>query len=95
MALDISQNPINLLKQLVLIFCRCVKYLVSHGADANAQDDSGRTALHWASGWGHTWCVKMLCQYGKANINLTDHKRESPLIPAVIDGKVGCIEVLN
>ncbi len=60
----------------------------------DAQDDSGRAALHWACSWGHTWCVKMLCEIGSANLNLTDHKRETPLILAVIDGKIGCVEVV-
>ena len=36
----------------------------------------------------------MLCEYGNANVNLTDQKRETPLILAVIDGKVGVVEVI-
>ncbi len=87
-----TRNPVY--NNIYCDFFRCVKFLVLHGADANAQDDSGRTALHWACSWGHAWSVRMLCEYGNANVNLTDQKRETPLILAVIDGKVGVVEVI-
>ena len=39
---------------------RVVKALLGHGANIEAKDDTGRTALHWAARQGHHTVYKML-----------------------------------
>ncbi len=37
-----------------------LKKLVAEGADVDEQDEEGRTALHFAAGYGELDCVKVL-----------------------------------
>ena len=39
---------------------RVVNALLGHGANFEAKDDTGRTALHWAARQGHYAVYKML-----------------------------------
>ncbi|MBR4356056.1 MAG: ankyrin repeat domain-containing protein [Elusimicrobiaceae bacterium] len=50
---------------------RIVSFLLDKGADKNAQDNSGMTALMWAAYNKHTFMVQLLRRAG-ANITVTD-----------------------
>ena len=41
-----------------------LKKLIKDGADLNAKDDWGRTAMMWAAWSGHTDCVELLKNKG-------------------------------
>ena len=41
-----------------------LRLLLEHGADINAQSESGRTALHWGSINGAVEVVRLLLEYG-------------------------------
>ena len=55
-----------------------VKQLIVQGADVNAKDVSGKTALLWAAWYGHTEVVKLLIQAG-ADVNAKDDEGRTAL----------------
>jgi ankyrin repeat protein len=68
---------------------RHVKLLLSRGADVDARDHSGQTALFWAVAFSEPSLVseaqakaRLLLVYG-ADVNLADSKQTTPLITAV------------
>ncbi len=52
--------------------------ILDKGADVNAKDNDGRTALMFATMFGHTKTVKLLIIKG-ADINAIDHRRFTAL----------------
>ena len=51
---------------------KAVKFLLEEGADIEAIDNFGRTALMWATSWGHLKIAKFLIDKG-ADVNATDN----------------------
>lgn len=49
-----------------------VRLLLSHGADANIQDNQGATALMFASERGHTHIARLLLERSQCDLTLTD-----------------------
>lgn len=49
-----------------------VKLLLRCGADVNAQDREGSTALMCASEHGHTHIVRLLLETGRCDLSLAD-----------------------
>ncbi len=62
------------------------KYLIDNGADVNARDQGGKTALMYASGRGKTDLVKFLIQSG-ADVNITDDQGRSALNISALDAE--------
>ncbi len=60
---------------------RVTKILLAAGANPNARDRKGETALMKASGYGYEDAVKLLVLYS-ADVNLTDNKGRSALMHA-------------
>ena len=54
------------------------RLLLEHGANPNATDHLGATALHLVSYWGGTTEVELLLEYG-ANVDVRDKKGWTPL----------------
>ncbi len=71
-----------------------VATLLAAGADVDAQDKDGRTALHIAAESGRHDCALILILAGGANVNKPDHEGKTPLHLAVIWGKLQAINVL-
>ena len=59
-----------------------LRYLLGRGANANAQDGRGNTALLLVTGIGCGDCIDILVK-NKANVNLGNSSGETPLIRAV------------
>lgn len=55
-----------------------MRLLLDCGAQADAEDDDGRTALHWAARSGDGTVVQMLLDHG-ADINEEDNNGETPM----------------
>jgi len=49
----------------------CVRLLIAAGANVHAQDQAGKTALHWAASQGNGVCCTMLLEAG-ADVQGTD-----------------------
>ncbi|MAQ64688.1 MAG: hypothetical protein CL503_05245 [Actinobacteria bacterium] len=69
------------------------KHLITHGADVNATDKHGRTALHEAAYYGNLEIVKALVIAG-ADINAKDNVGLTPLINATYKGNLEIVEAL-
>ena len=70
-----------------------VKLLVEHGADIDAQNDVGRSALFYAALFGQKEAVEYLLEKG-ANANITTAQGKTPLMMAVQEGFVHVVKVL-
>jgi hypothetical protein len=57
-------------------------FLLTHGADPNARDKNGATALHWAASRGNQNQIQLLLVYG-AEIDANNHEKYTPLISAI------------
>jgi hypothetical protein len=60
---------------------RVERLLLGAGANLNARDDEGATALMHASGFGYEEAVRLLIEHG-ANLNLKDNKGRTALMHA-------------
>ncbi|KAF7223146.1 KN motif and ankyrin repeat domain-containing protein 4 isoform X2 [Nothobranchius furzeri] len=56
-----------------------VRLLLSRGADANIQDNQGKTALMFASERGHTHIARLLLERSQCDLRLTDKRGRSAL----------------
>jgi len=70
-----------------------VNLLLRVGADVNAADNDGVTAIHWASGYGFVRIIQILIKAG-ANVHVTDKYGITPLHQAAISGAKEAAEVL-
>ena len=43
------------------VFFRCVEYLLRNDADPAVRDKQGYTAVHYASAYGRTLCLELVC----------------------------------
>jgi ankyrin repeat protein len=63
-----------------------VKRVIGAGADVNARDKRGYTAVIWASAWKQTEIVKLLIEAG-ADVNVQgDRDRRTALMHAAVSG---------
>lgn len=67
--------------------------LLKNGANKDEQDDEGRTALHFACGYGELKCAEVLLADG-ASLELVDHNRNTALHYAAGYGVVEAVELL-
>jgi len=58
-----------------------VRLLLESGADIEAKDKGGRTALMAAAGWGRGWIIKILLDQG-AHIEAKDNQGFTALLIA-------------
>jgi len=59
-------------------FVECLKVLVASGADVNAQDEHGNTALHGAAARGADQIIQFLVEHG-AKLNVKNKQDRTPL----------------
>lgn len=64
-----------------------------HGLNPNSQTFDMVTALHEASAWGHTECVKLLIKLD-ASINARNIDGSTPLCDASSHGRKDCVRIL-
>jgi len=71
-----------------------VKQLLEEGADVNVKDEKGRTALMFASWYGHKKVVKQLLEKG-ADVNAREYKDgETALMWAAAKGDKKVVKLL-
>ena len=70
-----------------------VEKMLARGANANAQDADGDTALHGAAQIGNVDIIRMLLDKG-ANINAKNHQGGTPLMWAAVFGNEKATELL-
>ncbi|KAH0794026.1 ankyrin repeat protein [Histomonas meleagridis] len=71
----------------------CARYLVEKGANVNAKNFAGYTALHWAAYTGRDETLLLLKQSG-ANIEARTEDGKTPLIMAAFRGNIDFISEL-
>jgi ankyrin repeat protein len=69
-----------------------LKGLIAGGADVNAVDEEGRTALWYAAREGHVECATALLD-AKADVNKADSNGDTPLHEAFYSGLAECVRV--
>ena len=70
-----------------------VRELLKAGANVNATDSLGNTALHIASEYGNIECIRLLCDAG-ADVKKMNHGRSTPLLYAANYGCEHCVNLL-
>lgn len=68
----------------------CMKELLEAGANVNAQDGDGRTALIWATSEKYPDSVKVLLGVG-ADVNVKDKDGNTALMWAALNGLTDCV----
>jgi ankyrin repeat protein len=68
--------------------------LIRAGADINAMDTEGRTALILAAAHGHQTTVRLLLDAG-ADTNVVDNSGRTPLMWAALSGYVDIVQALT
>ncbi len=87
---DSSEDLIESVKQR---HAEDLRVLLGLGADVNARDDKGATALMWACALGHTGVVKILLNQ-KADVHAKDEKGATALMWAAARGHTGVVKIL-
>ena len=72
---------------------RLKELLAEDGADPDMKDEEGRTALHFASGYGELECMKALLDAG-ANVDSVDENKNTSLHYAAGYGNTEASELL-
>ena len=69
------------------------RFLLEHGADADARDNDNCTPLHWASQQGHLELVRVLIEHG-IDVKARDHGNWTPLHGASQGGHLDVVQFL-
>ena len=67
--------------------------LLEKGANKDEQDEEGRTALHFACGYGELKCAEVLLD-AAANVDLVDNNKNTALHYAAGYGEVQSVALL-
>ena len=76
-----------------MVFNGIVEKLLKSGAQVNAVDASGRTALHWAAAVSNLHAMELLLHHG-SNKDAETAKKETPLFLAAREGKLEAVKML-
>lgn len=94
MNMDQHLTDTNIINAAANGYIEVVKYLIKQGADVNAQDKDGKTALHYAAANGHVDAVKCLIEQG-VEVNAAESKnRRTALHYAVANGSLELLRYL-
>lgn len=72
---------------------RLKELLAAEGAEADQRDEEGRTALHFAAGYGELECMKVLLDSG-ADVNAVDNNKNTALHYAAGYGDINAAKLL-
>jgi hypothetical protein len=67
-----------------IVAAHSCRWLLTAGAEVEARDPQGFTALHWAAHAGRPMCVAALIEAG-ANVDVLDHRGRTPLMLALLE----------
>ena len=71
----------------------CLRWLLRHGAEVDAETSTDRTPLHLASERGNVEAIWLLAEHG-ADLDTQDRKGRTPLHGAAYEGRLEAAEVL-
>lgn len=56
-----DQYERTIMPESCTVFVRCVEYLLRNDADPGVRDKQGYSAVHYASAYGRTLCLELVC----------------------------------
>jgi len=90
---EAEEEEVDLLAAVSSSDVDAVKELVAAGADVNEKDEDGRSALHFACGYGEIECARILLEAG-ATVDILDATKNTPLHYAAGYGEKESCELL-
>ncbi len=91
--ISLNDQGLPLIEAVAQNHLAAVRRLLKEGADINAQDARGRTALLAAVEGNHLESAQVLIEAG-ADVNVQDHKMDSPLLLAGAEGTLDILKLI-
>ena len=88
-----AQSPHSALSVGTREHLRCLRMLLDSGADIDACDNQGRSALYHCAQWGNSEALAVLVRHG-ARVRGWSHCKQDPLCVASLKGHLSCVRAL-
>ena len=92
---DVSRYWHNAARRGQILFLQALQHYLPTVFDVNAVNRQGMTALHFAARSGQTRVVSYLLSLPQTQVGVLDHRRQSVLDAALVNGHLDVVELLR